>query len=156
MLDQLAITDLSMTLIEMSGATLKTILEDVCDKLFSPDPYYQQGGDMVRVGGLEYSCTPNAAAGAPIFGMRLDGRSIEADRTYKVAGWAPVAEAAPAVKAEPIWDMVEAYLRDHQFVKKRRLNSPRLIGVAGSLAWRPDMNGSASGRQQTLAFGATR
>ena len=86
MLDQLAITDLSTTLIEMSSATLKTILENVCDKLFSPDPYYQQGGDMVRVGGLDYSCTPNAAAGARIFGMHLDGRSIEADRTDKVAG----------------------------------------------------------------------
>ena len=132
MLDQLAITYPSTTLSEMSGATIKTILEDVCDNLFNPDPYYQQGGDMVRVGGLEYSCAPNETAGARISGMRLNGRPIEADKSYKVAGWAPVAEGVEGNRGEPIWDVVEAYLRDHQVVKPRSLNSPRLIGVAGN------------------------
>ena len=132
MMDQLAITYPSTTLTEMSGATIKAVLEDVCDNLFNPDPYYQQGGDMVRVGGLEYSCTPNAAAGARISGMRLNGKPIRADKTYKVAGWAPVAEVAKGAQGEPIWDVLEAYLRDHRVVKPRSLNSPRLVGVNGN------------------------
>ena len=133
MMDQLAITYPRTTLTEMSGETLKTILEDVCDNLFNPDPYYQQGGDMVRVGGLEYTCTPGEKAGARISDMRLKGRPIEAGKTYKVGGWAPVAEAVPSAQAdEPIWDVVEKYLRDQKVVKPLRLNSPKLVGVAGN------------------------
>jgi sulfur-oxidizing protein SoxB len=133
MMDQLAITYPRTTLTEMSGETIKTILEDVCDNLFNPDPYYQQGGDMVRVGGLEYTCTPGEKAGARISDMRLKGKAIEAGKTYKVGGWAPVAEAAPSARAdEPIWDVVEKYLRDQKVVKPRRLNSPKLVGVAGN------------------------
>ena len=133
MMDQLAITYPRTTLTEMSSETLKTILEDVCDNLFNPDPYYQQGGDMVRVGGLEYTCTPGEKAGARISDMRLKGRPIEAGKTYKVGGWAPVAEAAPSAQAdEPIWDVVEKYLRDQKVVKPLRLNSPKLVGVAGN------------------------
>jgi sulfur-oxidizing protein SoxB len=72
---------------------IKTILEDVCDNLFNPDPYYQQGGDMVRVGGLTYTCTPGEPwASASATCASTAGR-IEAGKTYKVAGWAPVAEA---------------------------------------------------------------
>jgi sulfur-oxidizing protein SoxB len=133
MMDQLAITYPRTTLTEMSGETLKTILEDVCDNLFNPDPYYQQGGDMVRVGGLEYTCTPGEKAGARISDMRLKGKAIEAGKTYKVGGWAPVAEAVPSARAdEPIWDVVEKYLRDQKVVKPRQLNSPKLVGVAGN------------------------
>ncbi|HEY8709531.1 MAG TPA: thiosulfohydrolase SoxB [Burkholderiaceae bacterium] len=126
MMDQLAITYPSTTLTEMSGETIKTILEDVCDNLFNPDPYYQQGGDMVRVGGLEYTCTPGEKAGSRISAMRLKGKPIEAGKTYKVAGWAPVAEGT---KGEPIWDVVETYLRDRKVVKSPTLNQPRLVGV---------------------------
>ena len=129
MMDQLAITYPSTTLTDMSGETIKTILEDVCDNLFNPDPYYQQGGDMVRVGGLEYTCTPGEMAGARISAMRLNGKPIEAAKTYKVAGWAPVTEG---VKGEPIWDVVETYLRDHKVIKSPRLNRPTLIGVDGN------------------------
>ncbi|HWH82780.1 MAG TPA: thiosulfohydrolase SoxB [Burkholderiaceae bacterium] len=129
MMDQLAITYPYTTLAEMSGATMKTILEDVADNLFNPDPYYQQGGDMVRVGGLQYTCTPGAKAGARISDMRLKGRPIEADKTYRVAGWAPVAEGA---SGEPIWNVVEAYLRDRKVIKAPALNTPRLVGVAGN------------------------
>jgi len=133
MMDQLAITYPRTTLTEMSGETIKTILEDVCDNLFNPDPYYQQGGDMVRVGGLKYTCTPGGKAGARISDMRLKGKTIEAGKTYKVGGWAPVAEAVPSARAdEPIWDVVEKYLRDQKVVKPRRLNSPKLVGVAGN------------------------
>ena len=73
----------------MNGEMLKTVLEDVCDNLFNPDPYYQQGGDMVRVGGLQYTCNPLAAMGQRITDMRLGGKPIEAGKQYKVAGWAP-------------------------------------------------------------------
>ena len=129
MMDQLAITYPYTTLTEMSGETIKTILEDVADNLFNPDPYYQQGGDMVRVGGLQYACTPGEKAGSRISDMRLKGKPIEAGKTYKVAGWAPVAEGA---KGEPIWDVVEAYLRDQKVIKAPVLNQPRLIGVDGN------------------------
>jgi sulfur-oxidizing protein SoxB len=129
MMDQLAITYPTTTVTEMSGETIKVVLEDVCDNLFNPDPYYQQGGDMVRVGGLEYTCTPGEKAGARISAMRLNGKPIEAAKTYKVAGWAPVAEGA---KGEPIWDVVETYLRDRKVVAPRRLNRPTLIGVDGN------------------------
>ena len=129
MMDQLAITYPHTTLTEMSGETIKTILEDVADNLFNPDPYYQQGGDMVRVGGLQYTCTPGEKAGSRISDMRLKGKPIEAGKTYKVAGWAPVAEGA---KGEPIWDVVEKYLRDQKVVKAPVLNQPRLVGVDGN------------------------
>ena len=129
MMDQLAITYPHTTLTDMSGETIKTILEDVADNLFNPDPYYQQGGDMVRVGGLQYTCTPGEKAGARISDMRLKGKPIEAGKTYKVAGWAPVAEGA---KGEPIWDVVEKYLRDQKVIKAPVLNQPKLVGVDGN------------------------
>ncbi|HJW11373.1 MAG TPA: thiosulfohydrolase SoxB, partial [Albitalea sp.] len=108
MMDQLATTYSYATLTEMSGETIKTVLEDVCDNLFNPDPYYQQGGDMVRVGGLTYACAPAAAMGSRISDMRLNGRPIEAANTYKVAGWAPVAEQARGAGNKQVWDVVEA------------------------------------------------
>jgi sulfur-oxidizing protein SoxB len=113
----------------MNGETIKTILEDVCDNLFNPDPYYQQGGDMVRVGGLSYTCDPNAAMGKRIQDMRLAGKPIEPKKTYKVAGWAPVAQGA---SGEPIWDVVTSYLRDKKTISPRSLNLPKLVGSAGN------------------------
>ena len=101
------------TLTEMKGSFIKTVLEDVADNLFNPDPYYQQGGDMVRVGGLQYRCDPKAAMGSRISDMRLDDKPIEASKTYKVAGWAPVAEGA---QGEPIWEVVESWLADRKTV----------------------------------------
>ncbi|MBK7061485.1 MAG: thiosulfohydrolase SoxB [Rubrivivax sp.] len=134
LMDQLAITYPYATLNPMSGETIKTVLEDVADNLFNPDPYYQQGGDMVRVGGLSYTCTPNEKMGSRISDMRLQGKPIEAGKTYKVAGWAPVAEeakSAPGVK--PVWDVVETWLKSQGGrVKPRRINTPRLVGVAGN------------------------
>ena len=132
MMDQLAITYPHTTLSEMTGETIKTILEDVADNLFNPDPYYQQGGDMVRVGGLTYSCEPAQPMGRRIADMRLGGKPIDADRKYKVAGWAPVAEQARhAPGNQPVWDVVEAWLRSQAggHVKARRLNTPTLVGV---------------------------
>ena len=128
-MDQTAITYPMSTLTEMSGEQIKIILEDVCDNLFNPDPYYQQGGDMVRVGGLTYACDPNAKIGSRIQDMRLGGKPIDASKKYKVAGWAPVAENA---QGEPVWEVVARWLRDKKTVSPRQLNTPRLIGVAGN------------------------
>jgi sulfur-oxidizing protein SoxB len=135
MMDQLAITYPYATVTEMSGEMIKTVLEDVCDNLFNPDPYYQQGGDMVRVGGLTYTCTPGEAMGRRIGDMRLKGKPIEAGKSYKVAGWAPVAEAArTAPGTKPVWDVVESWLKSQQGgrVSVRTVNTPRLVGVAGN------------------------
>ena len=129
LMDMTAITYPYTTLTEMSGETIKNILEDVADNLFNPDPYYQQGGDMVRVGGLQYSCEPQARIGRRIDNMRLQGKPIEADRKYKVAGWAPVAEEARTAGAKPIWDLVEPWLKSKGRIAPRRLNRPALVGV---------------------------
>jgi sulfur-oxidizing protein SoxB len=129
LMDQTATTYSYTTLTEMSGATIKTVLEDVADNLFNPDPYYQQGGDMVRVGGMSYAIEPGAKMGARIQDMRLHGKPIDADRKYKVAGWAPVAEGA---SGEPVWDVVAGWLRSHKTVSARKLNTPRLIGMQGN------------------------
>jgi S-sulfosulfanyl-L-cysteine sulfohydrolase len=134
LMDQLAITYPYATLTEMSGETIKTVLEDVADNLFNPDPYYQQGGDMVRVGGLSYTMTPGAKMGGRISDMRLKGQPISADKKYKVAGWAPVAEEAktlPGVK--PVWEHVEAWLKAQGGrVKARTINTPTLVGAEGN------------------------
>ena len=134
MMDQLAITYPYATLTEMSGETIKNILEDVADNLFNPDPYYQQGGDMVRVGGLAYTCNPLEKMGQRISEMRLAGQPIDANKTYKVAGWAPVAEEARTAPGnKPVWDVVETWLKAQGGrVKPRKINTPRLVGMAGN------------------------
>jgi S-sulfosulfanyl-L-cysteine sulfohydrolase len=129
-MSQTAITYPETTVTELTGAAIKSFLEDICDNLFHPDAYYQQGGDMVRVGGMSYSCTPGNKIGARIGDMRLRGRAIEADRVYKVASWAPVAEG---VTGEPVWEVLSRYLRDKKVVSPRRLELPRLIGTSGNL-----------------------
>jgi S-sulfosulfanyl-L-cysteine sulfohydrolase len=126
-MDMTAITYPYVTLSEMTGATIKTVLEDVADNLFNPDPYYQQGGDMVRVGGLQYACAPNAKMGERIQNMRLNGKLIEADKIYKVAGWAPVSVEAKNAGGKPIWDVVETWLKAKKNIAPRKLNSPALI-----------------------------
>jgi sulfur-oxidizing protein SoxB len=128
-MDQTAITYPYSTLNELTGTEIKAILEDVCDNLFNPDPYLQQGGDMVRVGGLTYTCAPREKIGSRISDLRLHGEPLEAARRYKVAGWAPVAEGA---SGEPIWEVVARYLRDRGTVAVADPGTPRLIGVAGN------------------------
>jgi sulfur-oxidizing protein SoxB len=95
---------------EMTGEFLKVVLEDVADNLFNPDPYYQQGGDMVRVGGLGYRIDVDAAPGARIAEMTLlaTGEPIDPARGYVVAGWASVNEGT---EGPPIWDVVESHVR---------------------------------------------
>ncbi len=129
LMDQTAITYPYSTVNEFTGEMIKTILEDVADNLFNPDPYYQQGGDMVRVGGLSYTCDPNGKMGGRISRMTLNGKPIDAGRKYKVAGWAPVAEGATG---EPIWDLMANYLRDQKTIQPKKLNLPTLIGMKGN------------------------
>lgn len=128
MMDQMALTYPATTLNEFTGADIKTILEDVADNIFNPDPYFQQGGDMVRVGGLEYTCSPKAPMGQRINNMMLKGKPIEADKKYKVAGWASVQQG---VQGTPIWDVVGGYLRDKKVIKPPKINTPKLIDMAG-------------------------
>ena len=131
LLDQTAVTYPYATVSELTGETIKTILEDVADNLFNPDPYYQQGGDMVRVGGMRYAIDPSAAMGRRITRMELDGKALEASRKYKVAGWAPVSEEARNAGGEPVWDVVARYLKAQKTIRPRALEVPRLEGVAG-------------------------
>ncbi|MBY6200911.1 thiosulfohydrolase SoxB [Maritalea mobilis] len=96
---------------EMTGEFLKLIMEDVADNIFNPDPYYQQGGDMVRVGGMGYRIDPAAEAGNRVTNMTLleTGEPISPDQTYVVAGWASVNEGT---EGPPIWDVVENHIRE--------------------------------------------
>ncbi|MDN4017084.1 thiosulfohydrolase SoxB [Zwartia panacis] len=137
LLDQTAITYPYTTLTPMSGEMIKTILEDVADNLFNPDPYYQQGGDMVRVGGMQYTIDPTASAGNRISDMRIGAQTIEASKTYKVAGWAPVSEAARDAGGEPIWDVMSTYLRQIKTVAAKTPNLPIIKGAANN----PGMSG---------------
>ena len=92
------------------GHEIKTVLEDVADNLFNKDPYYRQGGDMVRVGGLRFNCDPHAVIGRRISGLRTpDGKPVDADKTYKVAGWAGV--GAPS-SGKAVWEIIAEYLED--------------------------------------------
>lgn len=132
LMDQTAITYPYTTVTAMSGETIKTILEDVADNLFNPDPYYQQGGDMVRVGGLQYTIAPNQPIGKRITNMRLAGQPIDANKSYKVAGWAPVAEASRNAGGAPIWDVMAQWLRTTREVDARPLNLPTIEGMRGN------------------------
>jgi sulfur-oxidizing protein SoxB len=127
---QVAITYPQTTLTQMSGTQLKAVLEDAADNLFHPDPYYQQGGDMVRVGGLNYRIRPLAAAGERIDDMRLDGKPVDPGGTYRVAGWAPV---GAGVEGEPIWDVVARWLRSKKTIESVALQQPRVEGLQGNL-----------------------
>ncbi|MDH3903496.1 MAG: thiosulfohydrolase SoxB [Xanthomonadales bacterium] len=130
LMDQTAMTYPETYVRDMQGSELKMILESVADNLFHEDPYYQQGGDMVRVGGLSYSCDPGRSMGERIGDLSLhDGTPLSADKTYKVAGWATVGSKSPG---PPVWDMVAEYLRDRKTVKVENVDTPRLINVAGN------------------------
>jgi sulfur-oxidizing protein SoxB len=125
-MNQTAITYPHVTVTELTGEAIKNLLEDICDNLFNPDPYYQQGGDMARVGGMRYRCDPARRIGARISDMTLNGKPVEAGKRYKVAGWAPVVEGA---SGEPVWEVVAGYLRARKVVHPVNPNRPALIGV---------------------------
>ncbi len=130
-MSQTAITYPHVVVTEMTGERIRANLEDICDNLFNPDPYYQQGGDMVRIGGMDYSCEPGAKRGARIGDMRIGERALEPGKTYKVASWASVAEGVRD-EGEPVWDLIARYLREKKIVRPRKLKLPRLISVEGN------------------------
>jgi sulfur-oxidizing protein SoxB len=124
-LNQTCITYPETYVKNLTGQDIKNILEDVCDNLFNPDPYRQQGGDMVRVGGMNYVCNPKQSIGKRISQMRLDdGSSIDMNKQYKVAGWATVSKPS---QGKPIWTIVAEDLRDRKTIKINQLNTPKLL-----------------------------
>jgi len=130
LLDHTAITYPHVTVNKLTGETIKTILEDVADNLFNPDPYYQQGGDMVRVGGMQYAIDPYAPTGRRVTRMELRGKAIEPSKEYTVAGWAAVSEEAKQAGGEPIWEVAARYLRAQRTIAPRMPNVPKIEGVS--------------------------
>lgn len=126
---QTALTYPTVTLRDIHGAQIKAILEDVADNIFNPDPYYQQGGDMVRVGGLKYSLDPTGKNGHRIGDMELNGKPLDPNKEYRVAGWASVAEP---LEGTPVWDLVAEYLRNIGTIEAKPPNEPKLKNVAGN------------------------
>jgi len=112
---------------EMTGAEIHQVMEDVADNLFHPDPYYRQGGDMVRLGGLTYTIDPSKKLGRRIRDIRVAGRAMEPTRRYKAAGWASLAE----VDGPPAWDVVATHLRSLGHVKLAPRARVRVVGRKG-------------------------
>jgi sulfur-oxidizing protein SoxB len=128
-LSETAVTYPATYIQSMTGGQIKDILEDVCDNLFNADPYYQQGGDMVRVGGMAYTCAPAEAIGKRISELKLDnGRPIEAGKSYRVAGWASVNEQTGA----PVWDVLARHLRAGKASARPSGDSVTLKDVGGN------------------------
>ncbi|WP_089268851.1 thiosulfohydrolase SoxB [Puniceibacterium sediminis] len=113
---------------EMTGEFLKVVMEDVADNLFNPDPFYQQGGDMVRVGGMGYRIDVTKPQGERISDMTLlsTGESIDPSRNYVVAGWASVNEGT---EGPPIWDVVESHIRKLGTVTPKENTSVSVVGA---------------------------
>ena len=130
LMDQTAITYATSTLNLLTGEQIKVVLEDIADNLFNEDPYYQQGGDMVRVGGLQYSIRPQTKIGSRISDMTLNGKPLSASKKYKVAGWASIREQA---EGQPqIWDTVAEYLRNKKTIRIGEPNIPKILGLGNN------------------------
>lgn len=126
LMEQTAITYPNTSVVEMTGTEIKQHLEKLCDKIFNEDPYQHQGGDMVRTGGLVYTCAPAAKMNSRISDITVNGQPVQAGKSYAVARWG-VGSAQSA--GEPVWDVVERYLKSNPVVKNHTPNVPRLIGV---------------------------
>jgi sulfur-oxidizing protein SoxB len=113
---------------KMSGARLKEVLEDVADNIFNPDPYYQQGGDMVRTGGLGFTIDVAAPIGRRISSMTLlkTGQGIEANKDYVVSGWASVGEDT---EGPPIWDVVSNYISKRKTIEIKSADTVKVVGA---------------------------
>ncbi|RXJ84028.1 thiosulfohydrolase SoxB [Arcobacter sp. CECT 8985] len=112
----------------MKGSDIKLVLEDVADNLFNVDPFYQQGGDMVRTGGISYKINPIEKIGKRISSMTLTrtGEKIEPNKLYKVAGWATVNAKS---SGEPVWETVEKYLKNVKHIKNLNVDTPDIVGI---------------------------
>ncbi|MFT4783494.1 MAG: sulfur-oxidizing protein SoxB, partial [Paracoccaceae bacterium] len=113
---------------EFTGEFLHIVLEDVADNLFNPDPYYQQGGDMVRVGGMGYKIDISKPQGSRITDMTIlkTGEKVDPEKTYIVAGWASVNEDT---EGPAIWDVVEAHIRKQGTVSVTQNTSVQVTGL---------------------------
>ena len=112
---------------DVKGSDIKNILEDVADNLFNKDAFLQQGGDMVRTGGLSYTIDPVKSIGHRISNLQLSsGNKIEANKSYKMSGWSTVGSKSPG---EPVWDTVIKYLENHKHIKNLHIDTPDIIGV---------------------------
>ena len=126
-MNQTAITYAKSTLNEMTGEMIHQLLEGIADNLFNSDPYYQMGGDMVRVGGLTYTIDPAARIGHRISQLEISGKPLDAAKVYRVAGWASV---NPQPDELPnIWDVVSEYLVDTKVIRDVASNLPRVRGI---------------------------
>jgi sulfur-oxidizing protein SoxB len=129
-LNQCATTYSETYVQDMTGKQIKDMLEGVADNLFDPDPYLQSGGDMVRVGGLDYTINPSKPLGERITDVRLDdGTAIVDDQNYSVSGWATVNRTP---EGRLLWDIIADYLRnerdDNQVIRLPKVNNPKVIG----------------------------
>jgi len=129
LMEQTAITYPDTSVVQKTGAEIKQHLEKLCDKIFNHDPYQQQGGDMVRTGGLVYACEPGAEMGHRISGMTLNGKSVRPDKSYKVARWGV---GSAQGQGEPMWDVIEEYLTSGAATQDHTPTVPRLIGVGSN------------------------
>ncbi len=128
-LAETAITYPEVYVTDMTGGQIKAMMEDIVDNLFNQDPYYQQGGDMVRIGGMDYACAPNEATGRRTSDMTLDdGKPLDAGKSYRVAGWASVNPQS----GKPVSEVVAGYLRSQKTVKLKRANRVALKGIAAN------------------------
>ena len=116
---------------ELNGSTLKNILEDVADNIFNPDPYMQQGGDMVRTAGLIYDITPKNIIGKRISNLRLsNGNLIDPNKNYVISGWASVNQIETG---KPIWEVVREYLQNNKIYSSQDNEKPRILGESDNL-----------------------
>jgi len=122
---QTAITYPGIIVRNLTGAEIKDAMEDIADNLFNPDPYYRQGGDMVRTGGLSYTCNPRAAIGGRIGDMRVNSTPVQAEKRYRVASWASVTEAG--LDSTPMWETLQTHLRSMGRVGRVRVNTPKIV-----------------------------
>ncbi len=126
--NQTAMSYPSVYRLEFTGQRIKEILEDVCDNLFNPDPFFQQGGDMVRVGGMGYTCAPKEVMGSRIGDMTLlaTGEPIDPNRNYVVAGWASVNED---VEGPAIYDLMETYITGQETINIAKNDAVKVTGM---------------------------
>ncbi|MBI5782415.1 MAG: thiosulfohydrolase SoxB [Gammaproteobacteria bacterium] len=129
LMDQTAITYATATVNHLTGEQIKIIMEDIADNLYHTDPYYQQGGDMVRVGGLQYTLDIAQRHGKRVQNPTVGDKPLDPGKKYKVAGWASVQPIEPG---KPVWDVVAEYLRIRKTVRIDRPYTPRLKGAAGN------------------------
>lgn len=122
---QTAITYPGITVRDLTGTEIKDALEDIADNLFNPDPYYRQGGDMVRTRGLSYTCNARAAVGRRISDLRFKGMALSSGKSYRVAGWAAVKETESA--GAPVWEPLQDYLRSRKSIRIESINTPKLL-----------------------------